>query len=252
MKSDERIIQEAKNAYENGAFRYCMVFSGKRVSKKRAVRLSNLIRKIKSKYPIQVCASHGQVDKEVALVLKEAGLNRINHNLNTSQRYYPQICTTHTYEDRLATLRTAREVGLQICSGVIIGMGETVDDIFESACALRDLKIESIPINYFIPIPGVKLDIKPDLSPEYCLRVLSLYRFLNPRAEIRVAAGWEIYFRSMQVMAFYPANSFFMEGYLNSQGSSKKFIYQMIKDAGFNINSNYSLDELIEGSRKNE
>jgi len=112
MKSDEQIIQEAKNAYENGAFRYCMVFSGKQLSKKRAEHLSSLIHQIKSKYPIQVCVSHGQVDKKVASVLKEAGLNRINHNLNTSRRYYPQICTTHTYEDRLATLKNAREVGL--------------------------------------------------------------------------------------------------------------------------------------------
>jgi len=129
-------------------------------------------------------------------------------------------------------------------------MGETTEDIFETACALRELKIESIPINFFIPIPGVKLDIKPDLFPEYCLSVLSLYRFLNPKAEIRVAAGWEIYFRSMQVMAFYPANSIFMEGYLNTQGSFRKRIYQMIRDAGFNISSGFSLDELIERKSK--
>ena len=246
MKSDEEIVAKAKNAYENGAYRHCMVFSGKQLSKKRAKHLSILIREIKSKYPIQVCVSHGQLDKEKALILKEAGLDRLNHNLNTSRRYYPQICTTHIYEDRIATLKNAREAGLQICSGVIVGMGETADDIFETACTLRDLKIESIPVNFFIPIKGVKLDIKPNLSPAYCLRVLCLYRFLNPEAEIRVAAGWEIYFRSMQVLAFYPANSMFMGGYLNTRGKSRIFILQMIKDAGFKICSDYSLDELIQ------
>ncbi len=246
LKPDEEILAEAKNAYEKGAFRYCMVFAGRGPSLSRTEHLARLIRLIKSKYPIEICVSCGLLNTEKAKLLKTAGLDRLNHNLNTSEKHYPSICTTHTYQDRLNTLQAARGEGIQLCSGIIVGMKETVDDVIEVAQTLRELKAESIPVNFFIPIPGNKLNFIPDLTPEYCLRVLCLYRLLNPKAEIRVAAGREIHLRSMEALALYPANSLFLDGYLNTKGSSRAKTLQMIKDAGFTIESEYSIDELLE------
>lgn len=245
LKSDREILLEAKNAHEHGAHRYCMVFSGRGPSQKRIDHLVRLVREIKSQYPIEVCVSAGLLDKDKAQRLADAGLDRLNHNLNTSARYYPSVCTTHTYEDRLNTLQAARQAGLQLCSGVILGMGENNDDVIEMAYTLRELGAESIPVNFFIPIEGTQLKKEPVLSPEYCLRALCLYRFLNPKAEIRIAAGRERYLRNMEVMALYPANSLFLDGYLNAKGASRARTLQMIKDAGFTISSEYSLDELI-------
>src|SRR3989344_2167258 len=251
LKSDAEILAEAKNAYEKGAFRYCMVFAGRGPSSTRVAHIARLIREIKSKYPpLQVCVSSGLLDEGKAKVLKEAGLDRLNHNLNTSERNYPNICTTHTYADRLNTLASARRADIQLCSGMIAGMGETHDDILEVVYALRQLEVESIPVNFYIPIEGNTLGPAMNLSPEYCLRVLCLFRLLNPKSEIRVAAGREWHLRDMQVMALYPADSLFLDGYLNTKGDDRRRALQMIRDAGFTINSDHSVDELLgkEGS----
>lgn len=251
LKSDAEILAEAKNAYEKGAFRHCMVFAGRGPSATRVAHIARLIREIKTKYPpLQVCVSSGLLDEGNAKILKDAGLDRFNHNLNTSRRNYPNICTTHTYADRLNTLAAARRADLQLCSGMIVGMGETSDDILEVAYTLRRLGVESIPVNFYIPIEGNILGAALGLSPEYCLRVLCLFRLLNPKAEIRVAAGRELYLRDMQVMALYPANSLFLDGYLNTKGDDRRRTLQMIKDAGFTIRSDHSVDELLgkEGS----
>ncbi|MBF0522966.1 MAG: biotin synthase BioB [Candidatus Omnitrophica bacterium] len=245
MKSDEEIMEEAKNAYEKGAARYCMVFSGKGPTWERIKHVAELVKEIKTKFPMEVCVSPGIIDDDMALLLKKAGLNRINHNLNTSRRHYKKICTSHTYDDRLETLAAAKKAQLQICSGVIIGMGEEASDIIEMASTLQSLKIASIPVNFFMPIEGLALKSKPKLTPEDCLRILCLFRLCNPLAEIRVAAGRELYLRHLEPLAFYPANSLFMDGYLNVKGRPRLETLQMIKDAGFTIESDFALDDLI-------
>lgn len=247
LKSDDEFLAEAKNAHENGAYRYCMVFAGRGPSLARVERLSQLIQEIKKRYPIQVCVSAGLLDHEKAKMLKEAGLDRLNHNLNTSERHYPNICTTHTYSNRINTLNAARSAGIQLCSGLILGMKEDADDVIEVGYTLRELAVESIPVNLFIPIKGTKIEQYSVLSPEYCLRVLCLYRFLNPKSELRIAAGRELHLRSLEVLALYPANSLFLDGYLNAKGESRLKTLQMIKDAGFTIKSEVPLDELIQG-----
>ena len=150
LKSDEEFLAEAKNAYEKGAHRYCMVFAGRGPSKGRVERLSNLIRKIKETYPLEVCVSPGLLDEEKAKTLKEAGLDRLNHNLNTSEEHYKSICTTHTYEDRLNTLKAARKAGIKLCSGIIVGLDESIEDIVEVAQTLREVQAASIPVNFLI------------------------------------------------------------------------------------------------------
>ncbi len=245
LKPENEILAEAKQAYESGAFRYCMVFAGRGPSARRTEHLAQLIKKIKSQYPIQICVSCGLLDDDKARVLKNAGLDRLNHNLNTSRRHYPEICTTHTYDDRLNTLKAAKAAGIELCSGLIVGMGETHEDILEVAYTLRDLESPSIPVNFLIPIEGTAVRNPSELTPDFCLRVLCAFRFINPKAEIRIAAGRELHLRSLEVMALYPANSLFLQGYLNAKGASRVKTLQMIKDAGFTIKSDHGLDELL-------
>jgi biotin synthase len=253
MKSERDILLEAKTAYESGAFRYCMVFSGRGPSKHRVKKLANLIKQIKDTYPIQVCLSPGLIDEEDAKSLKNAGLDRLNHNLNTSESFYSKICTTHTYTDRMNTLKNAQKAGLETCSGLIVGMGESALDIIEVGFSLKKLQSPSIPVNFYIPVEGAPLAETTDpfnhLTPEYCLRVLCLMRFLNPKAEIRAAAGREIHLRSLQSLALYPANSLFMDGYLNTKGSNMRDTLEMIKDAGFTPKTPFNIDALINGAK---
>ncbi len=245
LKSNSEFLTEAKNAHDKGAHRYCMVFAGRGPSMSRTLKLASLIKQIKDNYPIQICVSAGLLDQEKAQILKEAGLDRLNHNLNTSERHYPKICTTHSYEDRLNTLRAAKSVGLDVCSGLIVGMQETFEDIIECAYRLREIGSKSIPVNFFMPIKGNQLNQEPNLTPQQCLRILALFRLVNPTAEIRAAAGREMHLRDMEVLAFYAADSLFLDGYLNTKGSSRVKTLQMLQDAGFTLKSDVDLTELL-------
>lgn len=245
MKSPDEILAEAKRAHENGAFRYCMVFSGRGPSAGRTQQLADLVREIKSAYPLEVCVSAGLLDDGKAKVLADAGLDRLNHNLNTSEEHYADICTTHTYRDRLETLRAAKRNGLETCSGLIAGMGEPASDLVEIAKTLRELGAESIPVNFLLPFEGNDLVEPLGLTPEYCLRVLCMYRFTNPTAEIRCAAGREFHLRSLEPLSLFVANSLFLDGYLNAKGAASNRTYQMITDAGFEIVSEFSAESLV-------
>ncbi len=246
IKPDAEILTEARQAYAKGASCYCMVFAGRGASQGRIDRLTRVIGQIKSEFPgKEVCVSTGFVTNEGAVELKKAGLDRLNHNLNTSESNYPNICTTHTFADRLNTLLAARHAGLKLCSGMIVGMGERNKDIIDVALKLRELKAESIPVNLLVPIEGNQLAQDSGLTPQFCLRVLCLFRFLNPTAEIRVAAGREIQLRSLEVMALYPANSLFLQGYLNAKGADNSKTITMIQDAGFDVLSEVDLSKFI-------
>ncbi len=247
MKSDEEMLQEARTAYTKGACCYCMVFAGRSASQSRVDRLKRILAQIKSEFPDkEICVSTGFVSHEGAVELKQAGLDRLNHNLNTSEAHYPRICTTHTFADRLNTLLAAKSAGLKVCSGMIVGMGEGHADIIDVAKRLRALKAESIPVNLLVPIEGNVLSGQvSNLTPDFILRILCLFRFLNPSSEIRIAAGRELHLRSLEVMALYLANSLFLQGYLNVKGGSNARTLRMIKDAGFSIKSEADLDNLI-------
>jgi len=245
MKTKDEILAEAKDAYESGAFRHCLVFSGKGQSDQRIEQLVDIIKEIKRRFNMQVCVSPGVIDDEAAKTLKAAGLDRLNHNINTSEKFYSNICSSHSFQDRIKTLQAAKSADLEICCGVIVGMGETADDVIDMALTLNNFGIASIPVNFLIPIEGNIIKKSVGLTPEYCLRVLCLFRLLNPQSEIRVAAGREYHLREMEVMALYPANSLFMDGYLNTKGSSRNKTLQMIKDAGFTIESDKKLEELL-------
>lgn len=247
IKSDDEVFEEARRAYEAGAHRYCMVFAGRGPNNKRTDKLVSLITEIKKRYPLEVCVSAGLLDDDKAARLKAAGLDRYNHNLNTSRDNYAKICTTHTYDDRVRTLESAKNAGMDVCSGLIVGMGETHDELVELAQTLCRFHAESIPVNFLLPIEGITL---PDrqrnpLTPEFCLRVLCLFRFTNPEADVRAAAGREYHLKSLEPLCLLPANSIFLDGYLNGRGAERRRTYQMIRDAGFTLESEHGLDELL-------
>jgi len=245
MKSDEAIFEEAERAAVSGASRYCMVLSGRGPSIERTKKLAGLIKGIKERYPIEVCLSAGLVEDEHARILAEAGLDRLNHNLNTSERNYDKICSTHSFADRVKTLEAARSHGIGSCSGLILGMGEKSEDVYDVASELRRLEVPSIPVNFLIPIEGNRVMDDGTLTPERCLRGLCLMRFANPRAELRIAGGREGHLRGMQALALYPANSLFVDGYLTTLGDATRETYELIRDAGFEVEGNALYDDSL-------
>jgi len=190
---------------------------------------------------IKTCLSAGIINESQARILKDAGLDRLNHNINTSENHTPNIVSTHTYKDRIKTIMSAKQARLDLCSGIIIGMGESKHDILDVAYNLSDMKVPSIPVNFLIPIPGNPLYDFNQLTPEYCLRILCAFRFINPKSEIRIGGGREGHLRGLQSLALYPANSLFVEGYLVTRGDSVNKVYKMIHDAGFEIENDVDL-----------
>ena len=235
LVSREKLVEGAVKAKAAGAVRFCMVNSGRGPTDKEIQEMADVVREIKSKVPINICCSLGLLTEAKAKILKEAGVDRVNHNLNTSQRHHPNICTTHTYEDRVATVEHLKAAGLSPCCGGIIGMGETEDDVMDLALALRELDVDSIPVNFLHPISGTPLNGANHLTPQRCLKTLCLFRFVNPAKEIRVAGGRELNLRSLQPLSLYPANSIFVNGYLTTPGQKDTDAHRMIEDLGFEI-----------------
>lgn len=234
MKPDDEILREARAARDNGAHRYCMVTAGRSTSRRMALVFADLVRKIHEEVGIQVCLSAGLIDDpEVARILGEARLDRYNHNLNTSESYYGGICSTHAYSDRLKTLELLSQSGIGLCSGIIAGMGEERGDLVTVAFELNRLGAASIPVNFFLPVEGHAIEQFAPLSADDCLRILSMFRLVNPLAEIRMAAGREVYLEDRQGEGLRVANSLFMSGYLNVRGSSAASTIHLIYDNGY-------------------
>lgn len=258
----EEVVEGARLAAERKAKTYCAVISGRSPSDQELDTLSQVIPQVKAAHGLKICFSVGLLSVEQARRLKEAGVDRINHNLNTSERFYPRICSTHSYSDRLATLEAVRAAGMEICSGGIVGMGEEPSDVVELALRLGRLRAEAVPVNFLLPIPGIRLmeektgaGTSPDavvmgasqagsepvpvlasrLNPRYCLKVLALFRLANPRCELRIAAGRELHLGPLQPLGLYAANSIFVNGYLTTGGQAPEEDYRMIEAMGFSI-----------------
>jgi len=201
---------------------------------------------------MHVCTCLGLLTEDHVHRLEEAGVDQVNHNLNSSSRFTGEIVTTHTFDDRVATVEHVARSGMKTCSGGIIGMGETDDDVIDLALSLRELGVRSVPVNFLIPIPGTPFAGVSSLDPRRCVRVLCLYRFLLPSQEIRIAGGREVHLRSMQPLGLYAANSIFIGDYLTTPGQAARADFEMIRDAGFALESpdgrpvdDARLDELI-------
>ena len=233
--SKEEILEGAKRAYENKIGTYCIVASGRGPTRKDVNMVSEAVEEIKEKYGLKVCACLGLLKEEQAEQLKEAGVDRYNHNLNTSERHHDYITTSHTYQDRVNTVEIAKKHGISPCSGAIIGMRETKEDVVNIARALHQLDADSIPVNFLHAIDGTKLEGTNDLDPRYCLKVLALFRYINPTKEIRISGGREVNLGSLQPLGMYVANSIFVGDYLTTEGQEKNSDYLMLQDLGFEI-----------------
>ncbi len=236
LLSEDALMDGARHAVGSGARRYCMVTSGRGPSEPDIARLSGAARRIKREFPdVELCVSIGLTSEEQARELKAAGVGWVNHNLNTSERFHPRICTTHVFADRVRTVRNVKAAGLSTCCGGIIGMGESDEDVVDLALALRDLAVDSLPVNFLHPIEGTPLEGAKFLDPVRALKALCVFRFTNPRAEIRAAGGRERNLREWQALALYPANSIFVRGYLTTPGQSPDEARHMIEEMGFEV-----------------
>lgn len=235
LQSADEIVAGAREAHKLSAIRYCIVTSGRGPTEKELETMCEAARRIKREIPIRICTSLGILTEAQAKRLKEAGVDRYNHNLESSERFYSSFCTTHSYEDRARTGRIVKAAGLELCSGGLIGMGETLQDRVDMAFALRELDADSIPVNFLEPRPGTPLENIPRLSPADCLRALALFRFVNPEREIRIAGGRETCIGSMQALALYPADSMFTIGYLTYAGQGFEADMKMVAQAGFRV-----------------
>jgi len=200
-------------------------------------RMCATVRALKKEVPIQVCVSLGLLNGEQARRLKEAGVNRYNHNLETSERFFPKICTTHTYADRVATVKAVKAAELELCCGGLLGLGETLEDRAALALAIRAAGADSIPVNFLDPRAGTPLEQHPRLAPADALRALAMFRFANPDKEIRVAGGREACLGPLQALALFPANSMFTNGYLTTEGQGYQADLAMIQAAGFTVDA---------------
>ncbi|GGD08070.1 biotin synthase [Pontibacillus salipaludis] len=235
MMDQETIMKGAEQAHRLNSGTYCIVASGRGPTTRELNIVTSAVREIKQKYELKVCACLGILKPEQAKELKEAGVDRYNHNVNTSENHHEAITTSHTYEDRVGTVNHAKSAGISPCSGVIVGMKETKEDVVDMARALKALDADSIPVNFLHAIDGTALEGTDDLTPTYCLKVLCLFRFINPTKEIRVSGGREVNLRSLQPLSLYPANSIFVGDYLTTDGQDSTEDHQMIKDLGFEI-----------------
>jgi biotin synthase len=235
FNDEETLLASARQAAATRARTFCIVASGRGPSEREVDHVVNVVKRIKSETPLNVCVCLGLLRPEQAERLAAAGVDRVNHNLNTSRRYYSEICTTHTFDDRMETLRAVRDSGMELCSGGIVGMGEQRSDVVEMALTLRELAVESIPVNFLHPIDGTPLGETSHLTPRDCLRALCLFRFANPAAEIRIAGGRELQLRWLQPMGLYAANSMFVSDYLTTKGQKPEDDYRMIEDLGFSV-----------------
>lgn len=219
-----------------GAKRVCLVASGRGPSDRDVDRVSDTIRAIKEENEdVEVCACLGLLSDGQAERLRAAGADAYNHNLNTSEANYEEITTTHTYADRVDTVRRAHAAGLSACSGLIAGMGESDEDLVDVVFALRELDPDSVPVNFLIPFEGTPLAGEWNLTPRRCLRILAMVRFVFPDVEVRIAGGREVQLRSLQPLALQVANSIFLGDYLTSEGQAGKADLEMIADAGFEV-----------------
>jgi len=230
------ILAAADRAVRVKAARFCVVASGRGPSEREVDALAESVRAVRAAHPdLEVCACLGLLKDHQAERLREAGVFAYNHNLNTSERFYGEICATHTFQDRVATIERVKAVGLSPCAGALLGMGEGPEDVIALAYRLRELGIDSIPINFLIPIPGTPLVGRPALGPRECLKILCLFRLLNPATEVRIAGGREVQLGWLQPLGLYVANSIFVGDYLTTKGQSPQADFAMIRDLGFSI-----------------
>ncbi len=225
------MLAEAERAKEIGAERFSIVTSGKGPDRQEVWKIAEVINTIKEKIGISPCASLGILDTKSLALLKDAGLNRYHHNIETSRRFYPKIVTTHTFDDRIKTIQAASEAGLEVCSGGIIGLGESEEDRISMALTLKELDVDSIPINILVPLKGTPLEKIKTISIAEILRTIAIFRLITGNRTIRIAAGRESVLKDFQGLAFMAgADGMIIGGYLTVKGRSPEEDLGMVSE----------------------
>lgn len=236
LMKPEEVLEQARQAERDGAEHFGLVISGRGIRDQKELHaIGEIVKRLRQEIGIEVHASVGIIPRDYVEYLRECGVTMINHNLETSERYYPEICTTHTYAERLETLRHVRDCGLKMCVGGIFGMGETLEDRLDLAFTLRELNPETAPLNFLHAIDGTPMEKVEALAPVQILMIISLFRFILPHTELKVCGGREKNLRDMQSMIFFAgADSMMIGNYLTTAGRETETDWQMMRDLGLN------------------
>lgn len=227
----ERVIESAKAASLSGAKHFGIVTSGRLLKQNEIERVCGMIEAIKT--DISPCASLGGLTRDYAHQLKSAGLARYHHNLEAGETFFAKICTTHTYKERIESIEMAKQAGLEVCSGGIFGVGESWQDRIDLSFKLRELEVDSIPLNFLNPVPGTPLGEREKLAPFEALRIIALFRFIHPKRDIKIGGGREVTLRDLQGWMYYAgANSVMIGNYLTTLGRPPKEDIRLIEDFG--------------------
>ena len=231
----EEILEDCRRHERQGVGRYSVVTAGRALNGREMDLALRAYRSMKENCKIELCASHGLLSQEDFYRLAEAGISRYHANIETSRRNFPNICTTHTYDDKLEVIRRARNAGLAVCSGGIIGMGATWEDRVDMAFSLYEMEIKSIPINILQPIPGTPFGTLPPLSEEEILRTIAMFRYINPDAEVRLAAGRNSMEHSGKKVFTAGANAAITGDMLTTSGNNIADDMAMLTSMGFEV-----------------
>ncbi|HJD12652.1 MAG TPA: biotin synthase BioB [Candidatus Ruminococcus avistercoris] len=235
LLSKEEIVSQARIDHEQGVLRYSIVTSGKRLSDEEVDAMCETVREIKEKVGILVCVSFGLLKEQQFRKLKEAGVTRVHNNLETSRRNFPNICTTHRFDDKVQAIRAAQSAGLSVCSGGIMGLGETTEDRIDMALTLRELGILSVPVNMLNPIPGTPLENNERLTKEEMQRIVAVYRFILPKASIRLAGGRGLLPDKGKSCFTSGANAAISGDMLTTAGITTKTDMALLKELGYEV-----------------
>lgn len=235
LLSSDELCSDGKRVKELGINRYSVVTSGKRLSRENVIKMCENLKELKKNVGFSLCGSFGLLDYEDFTVLKASGMERCHNNLETSRRNFPNICTTHSYDDKIKTIKAAQRAGISVCSGGIIGLGETMEDRIDMALQLRELSIESVPINVLNPIKGTPYENNEKISYDEICRTLAIYRFILPKAFIRMAGGRGLLPDKGKQAFLSGANAAISGDMLTTSGIHIKDDLAMLKELGFKV-----------------
>lgn len=231
----QKFIQDAKYHFEKGVKRYSIVTSGKKLNKSELDKICNSYKEIGKNVDIKICASHGLLSENELKKLRKSGVKRYHNNLETSRNFFNKICTTHTYDEKIETIKAAQRAGLEVCSGGILGLGETFIDRIDMAFELRDLNIKSIPINVLNYIKGTSIKIKDQITEDEVLKTIAIFRFINPKSFIRLAGGRNVLTNYGEQAFKSGANATITGDLLTTCGNSIENDLHLVKSMGFEL-----------------
>ena len=238
LLSTQELLEDARRNAQQGVLRYSIVTSGRRLSEEEVEQACESIHRIRAEVPIEVCVSFGLLDEVQFRKIKAAGASRVHCNLESSARYFPSVCTTHTYEEKIRTLQAAKRAGLSICSGGILGLGETMEDRIDMVLTARELGVKSIPVNLLNPIPGTPYENRVPLDNEEACRCVAMFRFLIPDASIRLAGGRGLLGDKGEACFLSGANAAISGDMLTTAGITVETDMELLRSSGFEVKRN--------------